>query len=153
FNGLANDIEKRYFESEGSGWEVMKYMREETCAACHGKRLKPEVLSITIEGHNISDVTDWAIDKMRDYFDKKADTIFNQYEKEIAKSVLKEIITRLTFLDNVGLSYLTISRAAKTLSGGELQRIRLASQIGTGLTGVLYVLDEPSIGLHSRDVS
>ncbi len=153
FNGLAHDIEKRYFESEGNGWEVMKYMREETCAACHGKRLKPEVLSITIEGHNISDVTDWAIDKMRDYFDKKADSIFNQYEKEIAKSVLKEIITRLTFLDNVGLSYLTISRAAKTLSGGELQRIRLASQIGTGLTGVLYVLDEPSIGLHSRDVS
>ncbi|HRN70230.1 MAG TPA: excinuclease ABC subunit UvrA, partial [Candidatus Woesebacteria bacterium] len=153
FNGIANDIEKRYFESEGGGWEVMKYMREEICDACHGKRLKPEVLSITIDGHNISDTSDWSIDYLRAYYETKIDAILNQYEKEIAKSVLKEIITRLAFLDNVGLSYLTISRAAKTLSGGELQRIRLASQIGTGLTGVLYVLDEPSIGLHPRDVS
>ncbi len=153
YNGLANDIEKRYFESEGSGWEVMKYMREEQCDVCHGKRLKPEVLSITIDGHNISDMTDWSIDYTRSYVSTKIESILNQYEKEIAKSVIKEIVTRLTFLDNVGLSYLTVSRAARTLSGGELQRIRLASQIGTGLTGVLYVLDEPSIGLHPRDVS
>ncbi len=153
FNGLANDIEQRYFESENGNWEVMKYMREELCDECKGKRLKPEVLSITIDKNNISDMTDWAIDKIKEYFETKIDAIFNVYEKEIAKSVLKEIITRLTFLDNVGLAYLTVSRAAKSLSGGELQRIRLASQIGTGLTGVLYVLDEPSIGLHPRDVS
>lgn len=153
FNGLANDIEQRYFESENGNWEVMKYMREELCDECNGKRLKPEVLSITIDKNNISDMTDWAIDKIKVYFETKIDAIFNVYEKEIAKSVLKEIITRLTFLDNVGLAYLTVSRAAKSLSGGELQRIRLASQIGTGLTGVLYVLDEPSIGLHPRDVS
>lgn len=153
FNGIANDIEKRYFESEGGGWEVMKYMREETCDSCKGKRLKPEVLSITIDGHNISDMTDWSIDFTRAYVSTKINSILNQYEKEIAKSILKEIVTRLSFLDNVGLSYLTVSRAARTLSGGELQRIRLASQIGTGLTGVLYVLDEPSIGLHPRDVS
>lgn len=153
FNGLATDIEKRYYESDGSGWEVMKYMREENCDACNGKRLKPEVLSITIDGHNISDITDWAIDYMKAYISTKLDTVLNEYEMEIAKSILKEITSRLAFLDNVGLSYLTISRAARTLSGGELQRIRLASQIGTGLTGVLYVLDEPSIGLHPRDVS
>jgi excinuclease ABC subunit A len=153
FHGLVHDIEKRFFEAEGGNWEVQKYMREEICDACHGKRLKPEVLSITIEGHNISDVTDWAIDKMKPYFTENIHNVMNPYEKEIAKSILREIIIRLEFLNNVGLSYLTVSRAARTLSGGELQRIRLASQIGTGLTGVLYVLDEPSIGLHPRDVS
>jgi len=153
WHGLVKDMERRYFESDGSNGEVEKYMREETCPVCEGARLKKEVLSITINGHNISDVTDWAIKKMIDFSNKKISSILNDYEIQIATPILREIITRLTFLDNVGLSYLTISRAAKTLSGGELQRIRLASQIGTGLTGVLYVLDEPSIGLHPRDVS
>ncbi len=153
FNGIANDIERKYYESDTGNWEVLKYMREEQCNECKGDRLKPEVLSITIDKNNISTVTNWSIDKLRDYFTAQIDSILNNYEKEVAKSVLKEIITRLTFLDNVGLAYLTVSRAAKSLSGGELQRIRLASQIGTGLTGVLYVLDEPSIGLHPRDVS
>ncbi len=153
WHGLVKDLERRYFDSEGGSGEVEKYMREETCPVCEGARLKKEVLSITIDGHNISDVTDLAIKKMIDFSNIRIKEILNEYEIQIATPILREIITRLTFLDNVGLSYLTISRAAKTLSGGELQRIRLASQIGTGLTGVLYVLDEPSIGLHPRDVS
>jgi len=153
FNGLVTDMQRRYFESEGNAYEVAKYMREEVCEVCHGARLKPEVLSITIEGNNISKITDWPITTLKKYFTGQIKKILNDYEAVIAESVLKEIVTRLSFLDNVGLSYLTVSRPAKTLSGGELQRIRLASQIGTGLTGVLYVLDEPSIGLHPRDVS
>ncbi|OGH38554.1 excinuclease ABC subunit A [Candidatus Roizmanbacteria bacterium RIFCSPHIGHO2_12_FULL_38_13] len=153
FNGLVNDMQKRYFESEGNAYEVSKYMREETCDVCHGARLKPEVLSITIDGKNISKLTNLPISRLKEYFTNKINKILNKYEIEIAVSILKEIVTRLSFLDNVGLNYLTVSRPAKTLSGGELQRIRLASQIGTGLTGVLYVLDEPSIGLHPRDVS
>ncbi len=161
WNGLVHDLEKRYFESEGQSWDLMKYMREEVCADCRGTRLKPEVLSITINGFHIAEITNWSIKHLLTFFGQKTDktqsdmpTIeMNQYESEIAKSILKEIVIRMTFLDNVGLSYLTISRAAKSLSGGELQRIRLASQIGTGLSGVLYVLDEPSIGLHPRDVS
>ena len=153
FNGLVNDMQRRYFESDGNAYEVAKYMREEICEVCHGARLKPEVLAITIAGNNISKITDWPITKLKDYFTGQIKKILNDYEIAIAQSVLKEIVTRLNFLDNVGLSYLTVSRPARTLSGGELQRIRLASQIGTGLTGVLYVLDEPSIGLHPRDVS
>ena len=153
FNGLVNDMQRRYFESDGNAYEVAKYMREEVCEVCHGARLKPEVLAITIAGNNISKITDWPITKLKDYFTGEIKKILNDYEIAIAESVLKEIVTRLSFLYNVGLSYLTVSRPARTLSGGELQRIRLASQIGTGLTGVLYVLDEPSIGLHPRDVS
>ncbi|PIZ61711.1 excinuclease ABC subunit UvrA [Candidatus Roizmanbacteria bacterium CG_4_10_14_0_2_um_filter_39_13] len=153
WNGLTYDLEKRYFDSEGGNSEIRKYMREEVCPQCKGARLKPEVLSITIKKQNITEVTDWAIVQMIKFCTHDIHEELNIYEAQIARPILKEIITRLTFLNNVGLSYLTISRPARTLSGGELQRIRLASQIGTGLTGVLYVLDEPSIGLHPRDVS
>lgn len=156
WHGLAHDLQKRYFESEGKHGEIHKYMREEQCSECKGKRLKKEVLAITIGGHNITNMTDWSIVEVIEYFEqaqKGKGLLLDKYEHAIAKPVLKEIISRLAFLVNVGLSYLTISRSARTLSGGELQRIRLASQIGTGLTGVLYVLDEPSIGLHPKDVS
>lgn len=155
FDGIIAELEKRYYESSGdyAGVEIQKYMREEICPKCQGKRLKPEVLSVTIDGKNIAQISDLSIDFLLKYFEKELPQKINEYEKQIAKPILKEIISRLSFLNNVGLSYLTISRTAKTLSGGELQRIRLASQIGTGLTGVLYVLDEPSIGLHPKDVS
>ncbi len=156
FKGLVKELEQRYFESEGKNHDVVKYMREELCDSCKGTRLKPEILSVTIAGQNISQMTDWSINKLIDFIGEEGDRSsleLNPYESEISKSILREILIRLKFLNNVGLSYLTISRAAKSLSGGELQRIRLASQIGTGLTGVLYVLDEPSIGLHPRDVS
>ncbi len=155
WTGLLNEFERRFFENQTPGEEmdVNKYVREEQCDKCKGKRLKPEILAITIDKKNIIDLSTYAIDFLRNYFEKEIMTLLSLYEKEIAKMILKEIITRLTFLDNVGLSYLTIDRPAKTLSGGELQRIRLASQIGSGLTGVLYVLDEPSIGLHPRDVT
>ena len=156
FKGLVKELEQRYFESEGHGQDVAKYMREELCDSCKGTRLKPEILSVTIAKHNISQVTDWSIKKLIDFIGEegqRGSLELNDYEAEISKPVLREILVRLKFLHNVGLSYLTVSRAAKSLSGGELQRIRLASQIGTGLTGVLYVLDEPSIGLHPRDVS
>lgn len=155
FSGIIAELEKKYFESTGSysSFEIQKYMREEVCSKCQGKKLKPEVLSITIDKKNIAQLSDFPIDFLIDYFKNKLPSIFSLYEERIAKPIIKEIITRLNFLINVGLSYLTISRTAKTLSGGELQRIRLASQIGTGLTNVLYVLDEPSIGLHPKDVS
>lgn len=153
WNGIASDLEKRYFEGNSTHGEIEKYMREETCLACKGTRLKRQVLSITINKYNISEICDMSINGAIQFFDHDIVNTLNEYESEIANPVIKEIITRLNFLQNVGLSYLTISRPAKTLSGGELQRIRLASQIGTGLTGVLYVLDEPSIGLHPKDVS
>lgn len=153
--GLVAEFEKRWFESQGQTeeFDVNRYVREESCNKCMGKRLKPEVLAITIDGKNIIDVSTYAIDVLKKYYRDDLIKKVTLYEKEIAKMIIKEIVTRLTFLDNVGLAYLTIDRTAKTLSGGELQRIRLASQIGSGLTGVLYVLDEPSIGLHPRDVS
>lgn len=155
FTGITAELERRYYESTGdySSFEIQKYMREETCPKCKGKKLKPEILSVTIDKKNISQLSDDAIDFLTKYFQNDLFETLTSYEKQIAKPIIKEIITRLNFLNNVGLSYLTISRTAKTLSGGELQRIRLASQIGTGLTGVLYVLDEPSIGLHPKDVS
>jgi len=153
WKGVVKDLEKRYFESGGNNTEIQKYMREEICPACKGARLKPEILAITIAEKNISQSTDWAIEKMVKFFKTDIKKHLNEYEALVAAPVIKEIVTRLNFLFNVGLSYLTVSRAARSLSGGELQRIRLASQIGTGLTGVLYVLDEPSIGLHPRDVS
>lgn len=155
FSGIVSELEKRYFESAGeySGFEIQKYMREEICPKCKGKKLKPEILAVTIDKKNISDLSELAIDFLTGYFKTGLNEVLTTYEKQIAAPIIKEIIIRLNFLDNVGLSYLTISRTAKTLSGGELQRIRLASQIGTGLTGVLYVLDEPSIGLHPKDVS
>ena len=155
FDGIVKELERRYFENTGEYGEaeLQKYMREELCDRCEGQKLKPEVLSITIDGLNISQFSRKAVDEIIPYLKDKLPGVLNQYETEISKPILKEIITRLSFLQNVGLQYLTVSRTARTLSGGELQRIRLASQIGTGLTGVLYVLDEPSIGLHPRDVS
>jgi len=155
FDGIVPELERRYFESQGDyqQLEVQKYMREKICPACQKAKLKPEVLSVTIDGLNISQLSDKSIDFLFNYFTEKFPQLLNIYEAQIAKPIIKEIVERLTFLKNVGLSYLTISRQAKTLAGGELQRIRLASQIGTGLTGVLYVLDEPSIGLHPKDVS
>ncbi|OGK38717.1 excinuclease ABC subunit A [Candidatus Roizmanbacteria bacterium RIFCSPHIGHO2_12_FULL_41_11] len=154
FEGIATELERRFYDSS-SEWvstELQKYMREEICGHCDGAKLKPEVLSITIEQQNISRVCDWSVEQIIEYYEKSLLSKLKEYERQIATPILKEINTRLKFLKNVGLGYLTVSRAAKTLSGGELQRIRLASQIGTGLTGVLYVLDEPSIGLHPRDV-
>ncbi|MFA6017446.1 MAG: excinuclease ABC subunit UvrA [Patescibacteria group bacterium] len=155
FFGIINELERRYIETIGdySAMEIQKYMREETCPKCLGQRLKPEILSITIDKKNITQISDQSIDNLTGYFQQKLDAILSVYEKQIAKPIIKEILTRINFLNSVGLSYLTISRRAGTLSGGELQRIRLASQIGSGLTGVLYVLDEPSIGLHPKDVA
>lgn len=154
FLGLVPEFEKRFFESQTGADEVEvgRYMREEQCDRCKGRRLKPEVLAVTIDEKNIMDMCDESISVIRPYITEELPLKLNRYEKEVGSLILKEIGTRVSFLSNVGLAYLTLSRAAKTLSGGELQRIRLASQIGSGLTGVLYVLDEPSIGLHPRDV-
>ena len=155
FDGVVKELERRYFENTGElgEGELEKYMKEEICDKCDGKKLKPEVLAITIDGMNIAEFSRQSVDDIIPYLQDPLVKVLNQYEQQISKPILKEIITRLSFLRNVGLGYLTVARVAKTLSGGELQRIRLASQIGTGLTGVLYVLDEPSIGLHPRDVS
>ncbi len=157
FDGIVPELERRYYNSSGTGedsWhDVSRYMREEVCKSCGGDKLKPEVLAITIDSFNIAQICDLAVNDLVGYFKSSLPTILNSYEIQIANPILKEILTRLRFLMNVGLGYLTLSRKGKTLSGGELQRIRLASQIGTGLTGVLYVLDEPSIGLHPRDVA
>lgn len=118
------------------------------CEACHGRRLSPESLAVTVGGLNISEFCDMSVDKALDFINKIELT---ERQRMIAKLVIKEIISRLNFLKSVGLGYLTLSRAAGTLSGGESQRIRLATQIGSSLMGVLYILDEPSIGLHQRD--
>ncbi|MCX6732247.1 MAG: excinuclease ABC subunit UvrA [Candidatus Roizmanbacteria bacterium] len=154
FLGLVPEFEKRFFESQTGNDEVEvgRYMREEQCDQCKGRRLKPEVLAVTIDGKNIMDVCDESVKLLRAYITEELPVKLNRYESEVGTMILKEISTRVSFLSNVGLAYLTLNRAARTLSGGELQRIRLASQIGSGLTGVLYVLDEPSIGLHPRDV-
>jgi len=153
YKGVINEIENRFYDSQTQheDIEVNKFVREEICSECRGKRLKPEILAVTIQNDNIIDLADKSIYDLAGYFSIFT-TKVNSYENEVAKLIIKEINVRLSFLNNVGLSYLTISRTAKTLSGGELQRIRLASQLGTGLTGVLYVLDEPSIGLHPKDV-
>lgn len=153
FEGLIKELEKRYFENGGDLYsEVGKFMKEEICTACNGARLKKEVLAVTVDDKNIVEMSDMSIVNLHIYTQNHLEKILSPFEQTIAKPILQEIRSRLGFLVNVGLGYLTISRTAKTLSGGELQRIRLASQIGTGLTGVLYVLDEPSIGLHARDV-
>lgn len=152
FEGVIPEMERRYKEttSEYSRLEAEKYMSETVCPICQGKRLKPYSLSVKIDGKNIEDLSNMSIENLVKYF-KKLELTGNK--AQIAKPILKEISTRLNFLLNLGLGYLTLSRKANTLSGGESQRIRLASQIGTALSGVVYVLDEPSIGLHSRDVS
>ncbi|MFA6048638.1 MAG: excinuclease ABC subunit UvrA [Candidatus Micrarchaeia archaeon] len=150
FEGVVPQLERLYgqTESEYRREEMQKYMRQRMCPKCKGKRLKPEALAVKIGGKSIIDVTDLAISDCLAFFSTLE---FSEKEKVISKQVLKEINARLLFLHNVGLTYLTLSRQAGTLSGGEAQRIRLATQIGSQLTGVLYVLDEPSIGLHQRD--
>lgn len=155
FTGIIKELEKRYSETE-SDWvraEVEKYMRETVCEECHGTRLKKEALGVTIDGLSIAEVTSFHIDEARKWLERLVEKTgpLTQRERDIVTMVLREIITRLTFLISVGIEYLTLDREAGTLSGGEAQRIRLASQIGSGLTGVLYVLDEPTIGLHPRD--
>ncbi|MDO8451935.1 MAG: excinuclease ABC subunit UvrA, partial [bacterium] len=153
FTGIIPELTRRYRETESDfvRSEIAKYMRDELCQQCHGTRLKPESLTVTSAEASIAEVADLSITQALAW----ADTVMNRTtsvsDTAIKEPILKEILARLSFLKNVGLEYLTISRTATTLSGGEAQRIRLASQIGSGLSGVLYVLDEPSIGLHQRD--
>lgn len=149
FEGVINTLWRRYNEtSEAMRAEFEEYMTNIECPDCHGKRLRPEVLAITVNGKNISKVTELSIGKMQEFFQSLTLT---ERENMIAERILKEIHARVGFLIDVGLEYLTLSRTAGTLSGGESQRIRLATQIGSGLVGVVYILDEPSIGLHQRD--
>jgi len=154
WNGIVNRLEEKYFEtqSEWSRLDLNQYMKEELCPTCLGAKLKAEVLAITIDGQNINELTHQSVTTLLQYFKNNLVSLLNPYESQVGDGIIKEVTSRLTFLHNVGLGYLDLARQSKTLSGGEQQRIRLASQIGTGLTGVLYVLDEPSIGLHSRDV-
>ncbi len=152
FEGVINNLERRFLESD-SEWKreaIAEYQSDTACEACNGDRLKEEALCVKIDNHNISDVTKKSILDAAEWFKNLENNLDNRQFK-IAEHVLKEINERLTFLLNVGLDYLTLARESGTLSGGEAQRIRLASQIGSGLTGVLYVLDEPSIGLHQKD--
>ncbi|WP_230530277.1 excinuclease ABC subunit UvrA [Microvirga roseola] len=152
FEGVIPNLERRYKETE-SDWareEIGRFMGETPCEACGGKRLKPEALAVKIAGSDIGDATALSVKDAQEWFAGLGDRLTAK-QNEIAGRILKEIRERLTFLVDVGLEYLTLARASGTLSGGESQRIRLASQIGSGLTGVLYVLDEPSIGLHQRD--
>jgi len=154
FEGVVNNLERRYRQTESDyvRREIENYMRVLPCPACEGKRLRPEALSIRVDGQNIHDVTSRSIVDARDFFIALENSNFmTARRKKIAAQILKEIRSRIDFLLNVGLDYLTLSRAANTLSGGEAQRIRLATQIGSALVGVLYVLDEPSIGLHQKD--
>ncbi len=155
FAGVVNELKKRYLSSESDfvRAEIEKYMRQEICSTCGGKRLKKESLTITIDKFSIADVTDVSIKEALDWVSHLAEhtSILTLSEKTISQPIFREIAARLNFLVSVGLDYLTLSRSATTLAGGEAQRIRLASQIGSGLSGVLYVLDEPSIGLHQRD--
>ena len=150
FEGLIGSLERRYLES-GSEWvkqDVEQYMSINTCQECKGRRLRPEVLGVTVGDKNIMDVTEFSIQECLDFF---ASLQLTPREELIARQIVKEIRERLAFLVNVGLDYLALSRASATLSGGEAQRIRLATQVGSRLMGVLYILDEPSIGLHQRD--
>ncbi|MEA2755171.1 MAG: excinuclease subunit, partial [Aliidongia sp.] len=152
FEGIIPNMERRYKETD-SAWvreELSRYQNNQMCETCHGARLKPEALAVKIGGRNVSEITELSIADAGAWFSGLTEGL-NPKQREISNRILKEINERLGFLNNVGLDYLTLSRASATLSGGESQRIRLASQIGSGLTGVLYVLDEPSIGLHQRD--
>src|SRR6059058_5440742 len=152
FEGVITNIDRRYRETE-SEWareELAKYFSDVPCAACNGHRLKPEALCVKIGGKHIGEISELSVLRAGEWFESVPKAL-NAQQNEIAARVLKEIRERLSFLLDVGLNYLTLARASGTLSGGESQRIRLASQIGSGLTGVLYVLDEPSIGLHQRD--
>lgn len=154
FEGFVTNLERRYEEtdSEYIRKEIGRFMQRKQCPACHGARLKPEALSVHINGQSIAQVSALGIGVATNWFDSlQKSEILTQKEQHIGTAILKEITSRLEFLSAVGLNYLTIDREASTLAGGEAQRIRLASQIGTGLTGVLYILDEPTIGLHQRD--
>lgn len=150
FEGIINNLKRRLAESKSEfiRYEISKFVREQTCPVCNGKRLNESALSVKINGKDIAQVCDMSVGELVPYFENLK---LGKTEKEIAHSILKEINARLKFLLDVGLDYLTLSRSAETLSGGEAQRIRLATQIGSGLSGVLYILDEPSIGLHQRD--
>jgi excinuclease ABC subunit A len=150
FEGVVNTLERRYFETDSSHIkeELAKYQNNRECPECHGSRLRKEAQCVTVGQYNLSAISAWQLKKCYEYF---GDLHLEGHKQEIASKIVKEINTRLGFLIDVGLDYLTLNRSADTLSGGEAQRIRLASQIGSGLTGVMYVLDEPSIGLHQRD--
>lgn len=150
FEGVVPNVDRRYHESPSEYTREMmsKYMTELPCETCHGKRLSKEALSVYVGDYNIGEVVEYSIKNALYYFENLK---LSDQDKSIADQILKEIISRLSFLNNVGLEYLTLDRSSGTLSGGEAQRIRLATQIGSRLTGVLYVLDEPSIGLHQRD--
>ena len=150
FEGVLPTLDRRHNETKSQGMRDFyeMYMTNSECYACHGARLKPEILSIKVGDKNINELTAMSINKIKDYLNNLE---LNKTEAMISELILKEIDQRLQFLIDVGLEYLTLSRNAGTLSGGEAQRIRLATQIGSGLTGVLYILDEPSIGLHQRD--
>jgi excinuclease ABC subunit A len=150
FEGVIPNLDRRYRETTSDDMRAWmeKYMSNSICPSCNGKRLRPESLSVMVSGKSIDDVSTMSIKDCYRFF---LDIVLNDTEKKIAEQILKEIKSRLKFLNDVGIEYLTLDRAAGTLSGGESQRIRLATQIGSSLTGVLYVLDEPSIGLHQRD--
>ncbi len=150
FEGLVNNLERRYLETQ-SEWikeKMNKFMRISPCPECKGQKLRPELLAVTINGKNIMEFCDMSISEAMEFVETMD---ISEQHRKIAAEIIKEIRGRLNFLVNVGLDYLTLSRAAATLSGGESQRIRLATQIGSGLVGVLYILDEPSIGLHQKD--
>ena len=154
FEGVIPNFEARYNETDSDYLkkEIEKYMVEKICPACHGQRLRAEVLNITLDGKNIVDVTSMNIEKLLEYFKELSESKnLQDFEQIIAGQIIKEVRERLQYLCDVGLGYLTLDRSASTLAGGEAQRIRLATQLGTGLMGVVYVLDEPSIGLHPRD--
>ncbi len=151
FEGVIPNLMRRYKETQSDyiRSEIEKYMRTLLCPTCGGKRLRPEVLAVLIDKKSIADISSLTVEKARTFFNSLQ--LVSEKEKTIAKPILKEIISRLKFLHNVGLDYLSLDRAANTLAGGEAQRIRLATQIGSSLVGVVYILDEPSIGLHQRD--
>ncbi len=152
FEGIVTNLERRYNESNSifTRWELEQYMTECDCPACHGARLRPEILAVTVGGISIADFCNMSVNAALRFIDELEPTL-SEKNAIIAQPILKEIRSRLGFLKSVGLQYLTMSRRASTLSGGESQRIRLATQIGSALMGVLYILDEPSIGLHQRD--
>ncbi len=155
FEGVVKNLENKFNQTESDfvRREIEKFMLVDLCDACFGSRLKPETLSVNINKNSIADISDMSVQKLHDWLKmvSQSTSILSEREKIISKPILKELLSRVQFLLDVGLEYLTISRNATTLAGGEAQRIRLASQIGSGLSGVLYVLDEPSIGLHARD--
>ena len=150
FEGIIPNLERRYHESDSDfvKKEIEKYMTSQLCVVCDGKRLKPEVLAVTINDKSIADISEMTVEDALTYYKK---IVLIGQQKIISKQIIQEILARLNFLNDVGLSYLSLDRSANTLAGGEAQRIRLATQIGSSLMGVLYILDEPSIGLHQRD--